>query len=82
MKGFGVVLNMALMNYGLSFLRRRGYTEVQPPYFMRKEIMSETAELSDFNETLYKVRGPLRSNVDCGNHTDALYSYETRSVDM
>lgn len=52
---------MALMNYGLSFLRRRGYTEIQPPYFLRREVMAETAELADFNETLYKVRFVLQS---------------------
>lgn len=50
------MLNMALLNYGLAFLRRRGYTEIQPPFFMRREVMAEAAELSDFSETLYKVR--------------------------
>jgi seryl-tRNA synthetase len=32
----GVLLNMALINYAMSFLVRRGYTPVQTPFFMRK----------------------------------------------
>ena len=32
----GVLLNMALINYAMSFLIRRGYTPVQTPFFMRK----------------------------------------------
>jgi seryl-tRNA synthetase len=55
LKGVGVMLNMALINYGLSFLRKRGYTDIQPPYFIRREIMQETAELGDFSENLYQV---------------------------
>lgn len=53
--GPGVLLNNALINYGLSFLTKKGYTAVQPPFFMKREIMAETCQLSDFEESLYKV---------------------------
>lgn len=55
LKGPGVLLNQALINYGLNFLTRKGYTTIQPPYFMKKSIMGLTAELADFDEQLYKV---------------------------
>lgn len=55
LKGPGVMLNMALVQYGLTFLMRKGYTPVQPPYFMRKQVMSAAAELKDFQETLYRI---------------------------
>ena len=55
--GPGVLLNQALIQYGLKFLQSKGYTPVQPPYFMKREIMGETAELADFDEMLYKVEG-------------------------
>ena len=55
--GPGVLLNQALIQYGLKFLASKGYTPVQPPYFMKREIMGETAELADFDEMLYKVEG-------------------------
>ncbi|CAE8712268.1 unnamed protein product [Polarella glacialis] len=55
LRGPGVVLNMALQNYGVSFLARRGYVPLQPPYFMRREVMARTAELRDFDDQLYSV---------------------------
>ena len=55
LRGWGVVMNMALMSYGLSFLMKKGYLALQPPFFMKKSIMAETAELADFDDQLYKV---------------------------
>lgn len=34
--GPGVLLNNALINYGLNFLAKRKYLLVQPPFFLRK----------------------------------------------
>ena len=42
LKGAGVLLNQALINFGLSFLGPRGYTPIQPPFFMKQSIMHET----------------------------------------
>jgi len=55
--GVGVLLNQAIINYGLTFLGARGFMPVQPPLFMNKEVMAETAQLSQFDEELYKVVG-------------------------
>ena len=57
LKGVGVLLNQALLNYGLSFLMNKEYTPLQPPFFMKQSIMAETCQLSDFEENLYKVVG-------------------------
>lgn len=48
-------MNQALLNYGIAFLASKDYTPVQPPFFMKKEIMAMTAELDDYDEVLYKV---------------------------
>lgn len=53
--GIGVLLNQALINYGLNFLRRRGFEPVQPPFFMLRSVMAETAQLEDFDDALYKL---------------------------
>jgi len=53
----GVLLNQAIINYGIAFLRARDYNVVQPPFFMNKEVMSGIAQLEDFDEQLYKVSG-------------------------
>lgn len=57
LKGNGVLLNQALINFGLATLVKNEYTPVQPPYFMKSSIMHETCQLSDFEENLYQVEG-------------------------
>lgn len=56
--GPGVLINMALQQYGIDFLRKKGYEPVSTPFFMDAKIMEKTAQLSDYDEQLYKV--------DCG----------------
>ncbi|CBF77842.1 hypothetical protein AN8867.2 [Aspergillus nidulans FGSC A4] len=53
--GYGLFLNLALVNYGLEFLWKRGYKPNQPPHFMLREMMAKTAQLEQFDEELYKV---------------------------
>ena len=55
LKGIGALMNMALVNYGMHFLTKHGYTIMQTPFFMKKSIMGKTAQLSDFDEQLYKI---------------------------
>lgn len=53
--GPGVLLNQAMINYGLAFMQGKGYTPVQPPFFMKKDLMAKTAELADYDDVLYKI---------------------------
>lgn len=39
------------------FAYRRGFVPVQTPFFMQKDIMAECAQLSQFDEELYRVSG-------------------------
>ena len=55
LRNYGVFLNQALINYGLSFLAKKGYVPLQAPVMMNKEVMAKTAQLSQFDEELYKV---------------------------
>jgi len=57
LKGVGVQLNFALIQYGMDFLRKRSYTLLQTPFMMNKGPMSATAQLEQFDEELYKVVG-------------------------
>ncbi len=57
LKGDGVLLNQALLNFGISFLRSKQYTPIQPPFFMKESVMKETCQLADFKESLYQVTG-------------------------
>ncbi|GFR40484.1 hypothetical protein Agub_g1051 [Astrephomene gubernaculifera] len=53
----GVLLNQALINAAVHFAYKRGFAPVHTPFFMRQEIMAECAQLSQFDEELYKVTG-------------------------
>ncbi|KAK9321166.1 hypothetical protein V1517DRAFT_327174 [Lipomyces orientalis] len=55
LRSYGVFLNQALINYGLSFLASKRYTPLQAPVMMNKDVMAKTAQLSQFDEELYKV---------------------------
>ncbi|KAH9616026.1 hypothetical protein KSS87_014844 [Heliosperma pusillum] len=57
LKGDGVLLNQALINYGLAFLSNKEYTPLMTPFFMRKDIMARCAQLAQFDDELYKVTG-------------------------
>jgi len=57
LKNEGVLLNQALINYGIQFASRRGFAPVQTPFFMQKPVMAQCAQLSQFDEELYKVTG-------------------------
>jgi seryl-tRNA synthetase len=57
LKGVGLLLNQALIAYGLSYLGAKAYTPLMPPFFMNKEAMAGVAQLEDFDEQLYKVTG-------------------------
>uniref|UniRef100_A0A8C0A250 serine--tRNA ligase n=1 Tax=Bos mutus grunniens TaxID=30521 RepID=A0A8C0A250_BOSMU len=55
--GVLVFLEQALIQFALRTLAIRGYTPIYTPFFMRKEVMQEVAQLSQFDEELYKVIG-------------------------
>jgi seryl-tRNA synthetase len=52
-----VQLQLGLISYAMSFLTQRGYTPFYPPFFMTKDAMAAVAQLSDFDDQLYKVTG-------------------------
>ncbi len=48
-------LNLALIQFALNELTNEGYTPLQTPFFVKSQVASETSELGEFQETLYKV---------------------------
>lgn len=57
LKGALVFLEQAIVNFALQTLGAKGYSPITTPYFMRKAIMQEVAQLSQFDDELYKVIG-------------------------
>lgn len=55
--GMGVKLNLALLNYGIDFLANKEYKLMATPHILNKNIMSKITQLSEYEETLYKLDG-------------------------
>lgn len=64
-------LEQALINYALRMLHAKSYSMLYTPFFMRKEVMQEVAQLSQFDEELYKVGGLLGGSQG-GSHAPGL----------
>ncbi len=65
LKGSGVLLKMALESFAMNLLVRRGYTPTYVPFFMTQTVMSEVAQLEQFDEELYKVPVQSRTRTTC-----------------
>lgn len=57
LKGPCVFLEQALMQLALHMLLEENYEALLTPYFMRKDAMQAVAQLSQFDDELYKVVG-------------------------
>ncbi|KAG5451310.1 Serine--tRNA ligase, cytoplasmic [Clonorchis sinensis] len=57
LKGPLVFLEQAVIQLALKMLHERGFTPLYTPFFMCKDAMQAVAQLSQFDEELYKVTG-------------------------
>ncbi|MEM3783900.1 MAG: serine--tRNA ligase [Candidatus Bathyarchaeia archaeon] len=57
LKREGVLLDMALMNFALEEMVKKGYTPIEPPFLMRRKPYEGVIALSDFENDLYKIEG-------------------------
>jgi len=64
MQGPAVFLQQGLMQLALQTLWKKDYKPLYTPFFMKKEIMQEVAQLSQFDDELYKVIGKGSENKD------------------
>jgi seryl-tRNA synthetase len=55
LKKQGVLLDMALMSFGIEELVKKDYQPVEPPYLMRREPYEGVTALGDFADVLYKI---------------------------
>merc|ERR1719150_31624 len=60
--GPAVLLQQGLIQLALQQLVKESYTPLYTPFFMKKDVMQEVAQLSQFDEELYKVVGKGSEN--------------------
>ncbi|WKY08674.1 hypothetical protein Q1695_007867 [Nippostrongylus brasiliensis] len=76
LKGPLVFLEQAVIQLALQKLGEKGFTPLYTPFFMRKEVMQEVAQLNQFDEELYKVSSK-GSEVVGDNSVDEKYLIAT-----
>merc|ERR1711983_193919 len=62
--GPAVCLQQALVQLAMHSLVEKDFTPLYTPFFMRKDVMQEVAQLSQFDEELYKVTGKGSEKAD------------------
>jgi seryl-tRNA synthetase len=71
-----VFLEQALVNLALQMLKDRGFTPLNTPFFMRKEVMEEVAQLSQFDDELYKVSFCSNFSFDVKRNFYSLFAFK------
>ncbi len=57
LKGDLAVLDLALVQYAMEFMRKKSFTPVIPPYMMSHAAYNGVVSLGDFENVMYKVQG-------------------------
>ncbi|MBI5148773.1 serine--tRNA ligase [Candidatus Pacearchaeota archaeon] len=77
LKGDLVKLNYAIINFTLDFLRKKGFTLIQPPYMLNRKALSGAVSLSAFEEMIYKIQDEDLYLIGTAEHAlNAYYSNE------
>ncbi len=82
LKGDLVKLNYAIINFALDFLKKQGFTLIQPPYMLRKKILEGALPLGAFEEMIYKIEGEDLYLIGTAEHAlNAYHSNETINIE-
>lgn len=73
--GPAVWLQQALISYALQFAADKGYVPIYTPFWMTKSLMGQVAQLSQFDEELYKLGES--SKVTANEQSEAKYLIAT-----
>jgi len=52
-----VKLNYALINFAIDFMRKKGFTMMQPPFMLRRDMLAGAMPLGTFEGAIYKIDG-------------------------
>jgi len=56
LKGDWALLNRALINFTIDFMKKKGYLYLEPPLLVRKEICEAAEDFEAFETKLYKIQ--------------------------
>jgi len=75
LKGDLVLLNLALIKFALDKLISKNYIPMWTPFFTKHEVMKAAAELTDFEEQLYKIQDEDLYMIATSEQTLAAFHY-------
>lgn len=73
-----VNLNMALLQYTMDKIDKKGYKQVIPPYMLKREVEEGVTSFDDFEEMIYKIEdedlylAPTSEHALAGMHKDEI----------
>ena len=78
LKGDLARLELALQNYAVDFIRKRGYTFVQPPVMMNRKAYEGVTDLGDFETVMYGIEPDKYYMIATSEHPlTSMYMNET-----
>ncbi len=75
LKGDLVRLNYAMICLALDFLKKKGFTLMQPPFMLRKSVLEGAIPLGAFEEMIYKIEGEDLYLIGTAEHAINGYYY-------
>lgn len=57
LKNEAVILDQALQRYAIDKLRASGFELIMPPFALKRDVLAGTVNLSEFEDTIYKIDG-------------------------
>ena len=75
LKGDLVRLNYALICLALDFLKSKGFTLIQPPFMLRKNVLEGAMPFGAFEEMIYKIEGEDLYLIGTAEHAINAYYY-------
>jgi seryl-tRNA synthetase len=68
LKGDLAVLEMAIVQYAMDFMREKKFTPVVPPFMMSRKAYEGVVSLEDFENVMYKVEGEDLYSIATSEH--------------
>jgi len=78
LKGDLARLNFAIISFALDYLKGKGFTLIQPPYMLRKDVLAGAIPLAAFEEMIYKIEGEDLYLIGTAEH--AINAYHMNEV--
>ncbi len=73
-----VKLNLAIINFALDFLSKKGFQLIQPPYMLKKEVLEGAITLDTFKDAIYKIEDENLYLIGTAEH--AINAYKSGEI--